>query len=585
MTIASLEIADTDNNPISISVDWSGQYIETGQTNTGALTISSSSPGTTISMRPGNMITLKVPGETGWTFQATDTSLWSTTNKSTATESIYDLIYVGTDSFAVQALSLLFVTDDLLSDLGSATRESVALTIAPPTSARAPSIHIELLNRDRSPVSYPFALAVNYIEPGVPLVAFAKNPALVLLSDIAAADFPNSITCAVLNNTATKIDSATLELGLQALDANQNPVSITQNLGSVSVGGALSWNFDSSTSGWSATLSKNIAAHNTFVVTIDNLVLDEASIDTLKVVFTISEAAGHAPYQTSAGFQAYGPYMLTLALDRSKDNAKFYTFKDAGPGNYQVNPLNANLREPPLVPRLINKTGNVVYPPVPGWFSWSKKEPDFVSGYQLQQNANPLYFLIPSGNNTYNSLTTCTASLNFYPQTLMAADYQQAYGLDPKKTKFGSVMPSGAIIMWGSTTIPPGWALCDGTNSPDSNVSVPDLRDKFILGAGGSEVVGNHGMADTHTHAISPNTVVRTSNDGSHGHDLPETFQLSQRDFSKGGTFVLACGLVNCFSVDAGNHSHTVDISNSGTGEQVGGLRPSWFALCFIIKL
>lgn len=44
------------------------------------------------------------------------------------------------------------------------------------------------------------------------------------------------------------------------------------------------------------------------------------------------------------------------------------------------------------------------------------------------------------------------------------------------------VIPRGIIAMWSGSidTIPPGWALCDGTKN------TPDLRERFIVGAGGN---------------------------------------------------------------------------------------------------
>ena len=41
-------------------------------------------------------------------------------------------------------------------------------------------------------------------------------------------------------------------------------------------------------------------------------------------------------------------------------------------------------------------------------------------------------------------------------------------------------IPQGVIVMWSGsiTNIPSGWALCDGTNG------TPDLRNRFIVGAG-----------------------------------------------------------------------------------------------------
>src|SRR5262245_59770881 len=43
-------------------------------------------------------------------------------------------------------------------------------------------------------------------------------------------------------------------------------------------------------------------------------------------------------------------------------------------------------------------------------------------------------------------------------------------------------LPTGCICMWSGTivTIPAGWHLCDGTGG------TPDLRDKFVMGSGGS---------------------------------------------------------------------------------------------------
>ena len=59
---------------------------------------------------------------------------------------------------------------------------------------------------------------------------------------------------------------------------------------------------------------------------------------------------------------------------------------------------------------------------------------------------------------------------------------------------------------WGIVTeIPLGWALCDGTQG------TPDLRDKFVYGAGLGQAVGNVGGSDPHTHGFT--------GDG-HFHDL-----------------------------------------------------------------
>jgi hypothetical protein len=90
------------------------------------------------------------------------------------------------------------------------------------------------------------------------------------------------------------------------------------------------------------------------------------------------------------------------------------------------------------------------------------------------------------------------------------------HGFVGKKTdeEFGRV-PIGGIIMYSgsATLLPSGWKLCDGT------FGTPDLRDKFILGAGNSYAVGGTGGSNAaHSHSLS---VSGTSGSGtSHSHTV-----------------------------------------------------------------
>jgi len=54
----------------------------------------------------------------------------------------------------------------------------------------------------------------------------------------------------------------------------------------------------------------------------------------------------------------------------------------------------------------------------------------------------------------------------------------------------------GLICEWSGSivSIPDGWALCDGNNG------TPDLRDKFVVGAGSTYAPDATGGATTHTH-------------------------------------------------------------------------------------
>ena len=70
--------------------------------------------------------------------------------------------------------------------------------------------------------------------------------------------------------------------------------------------------------------------------------------------------------------------------------------------------------------------------------------------------------------------------------------------LDNLKVKTSNLMPVGSIIMWTGTTIPDTWALCDGTQN------TPDLRGRFIIGAGqgtnlNNRTLNTRGGYETHT--------------------------------------------------------------------------------------
>lgn len=83
-------------------------------------------------------------------------------------------------------------------------------------------------------------------------------------------------------------------------------------------------------------------------------------------------------------------------------------------------------------------------------------------------------------------------------------------------------IPSGIIAMWSgaSNAIPTGWVLCNGQNG------TPDLRNRFIVGAGSSYSVGNTGGSDTvslntnqipaHSHGFSLSAVSAGAH--THGH-------------------------------------------------------------------
>ena len=95
--------------------------------------------------------------------------------------------------------------------------------------------------------------------------------------------------------------------------------------------------------------------------------------------------------------------------------------------------------------------------------------------------------------------------------------YDNLYGIIGTAPASGTTFPAGGIIIWSGAigAVPVGWYLCDGTNG------TPDLRNRFIVGAGSTYSVGaTGGSADavvvTHTH-----TATSTVTDPTHSHSTP----------------------------------------------------------------
>lgn len=160
-----------------------------------------------------------------------------------------------------------------------------------------------------------------------------------------------------------------------------------------------------------------------------------------------------------------------------------------------------------------------------------------------------------------------------------------------------SSVPTGCILLWSGSigSIPAGWALCNGNNG------TPDLRNRFIVGAGSTYAVNATGgsadsivVSHTHTGTISNPTT-----------SLTGSFNLVD-DTGGSGTFVRAenpTGIVTqqnltgnfanfqsttsitapaTVSIDA-THIHNTTIASAGTSGTNANL-PPYYALCYIMK-
>lgn len=121
----------------------------------------------------------------------------------------------------------------------------------------------------------------------------------------------------------------------------------------------------------------------------------------------------------------------------------------------------------------------------------------------------------PSTLDTLNELAAALGNDVSFSTTVTTALGTKATttALAALETYVNARLPSGFIGMWSGSiaTIPTGWLLCNGTNS------TPDLRNRFIVGAGSTyAVAATGGTADTVV--VSHNHGGATASDGSHSH-------------------------------------------------------------------
>ena len=142
---------------------------------------------------------------------------------------------------------------------------------------------------------------------------------------------------------------------------------------------------------------------------------------------------------------------------------------------------------------------------------------------------------------------------------------------------------AGMILMWSGSidTIPKGWVLCNGQNG------TPDLRNRFIVGAGSSYNVGATGGSNTVTLNISQipshNHGASSEEAGLHSHTY-ETVHPHSTAQGTGGFQSTVGDLDEYATTKDGTHTHKINIENTGGGGSHEN-RPPYYALAYIMKI
>ena len=166
------------------------------------------------------------------------------------------------------------------------------------------------------------------------------------------------------------------------------------------------------------------------------------------------------------------------------------------------------------------------------------------------------------------------------------AAYDKAVAAQDAVNNF-SAIPTGGIIMWSGAVnaIPAGWALCDGANS------TPDLRDRFVVGAGRGYAARATGGVASHTHGFASATIGYTTLDAntlpSHTHSATPGRAFIVNDpnanvrwsGSGSGDIQNLWGQIAASGASWG-HTHSLSASLATSDN-----RPPFYALAFIMKL
>ena len=195
-------------------------------------------------------------------------------------------------------------------------------------------------------------------------------------------------------------------------------------------------------------------------------------------------------------------------------------------------------------------------------------------------NSNPIV-LDSSGRTPSEIWLTYGFNYKFVVKTSSGSTlgtYDNIYGIVGVQTAVGTTIPAGMISLWyGSIgSVPTGWYLCDGTNG------TPDLRDRFIVGAGTSYAVGATGgsanaILVSHTHTA---TSTSTVTDPGHFH----TIQVSGSGAGNPSSTNAGSSTANTNSKTTGI---TVATTTSNTTEGVSGTNanlPPYYALAYVMK-
>lgn len=156
--------------------------------------------------------------------------------------------------------------------------------------------------------------------------------------------------------------------------------------------------------------------------------------------------------------------------------------------------------------------------------------------------------------------------------------YDNIYGIVGVQTAVGTTIPTGMISLWyGSIgSVPAGWYLCDGTNG------TPDLRNRFIVGAGSTYSVSQTGGSTDAIVVSHAHTATSVVTDPGHIHTI--TGAIKDGGASAAGDMTRAdAQLVNQTNSNTTGITVATTVASAGTSGTNANL-PPYYALAYVMK-
>lgn len=223
---------------------------------------------------------------------------------------------------------------------------------------------------------------------------------------------------------------------------------------------------------------------------------------------------------------------------------------------------------------------------------------------------------LPNASTTGQGVVQLSNNTNGSSQTLAATELAVR---NAKEEAASKGVPPGFIGMFAGTEkqIPSGWQLCNGQGKTSNGIQIPNLIDRFIIGAGKTYDVGSTGGSTTaktsasgsHAHGVSVgNTTLSQSQTPNHFHltvkrqrvgagsywdNLTPANSVASvgdtAEWSESYTLMAGGGVPDVGKTsnagNSGSHNHSGSCNSAGNHDHSVSTMSPYYALCYVIKL